>query len=368
MSVNVHVIRTHRPHFGAHSGISQFLRHVDPLRHHVEVHVTADSDADFPIQNRWIRKILRYAVQWQGMEYYKLSDLVAEIKTLRKCWNSNVDIVHFIDGEHSAQYLPWLRRPNARGSTKFLATFHQPPNRLKTLTRTKVIEGLDHVTVVSPEQLAFFCDLLGPERVSLILHGIDSDYFRPGNPPQEEKILRCLSVGHWLRDFAAIREVARRLKSRKEIEFHAVVSNRILPRIPELEELENVTLHTNHLDDAVLLKLYQECHVLFLPLLGATANNALLEGIACGLPVLSTDLAAVRAYLPGNEAILIKDNEPQAFVDAILWLCRHPHIRKEMGASARKRAEELDWHKIAPQYEALYGQLVSHHARAVGSA
>jgi len=278
---------------------------------------------------------------------------------LRKCWNSDVDVVHFIDGEHSAQYLPLLRRPNATDSTKFLATFHQPSERLKTLTRRKVIRQLDHVTVVSPQQLPFFYDLLGPEKVSLILHGIDVDYFRPKNESPKDSVFRCLTVGHWLRDFPAVREVADKLKFRKDIEFHVVASKRILPAMPELEGLENVTLHRDHLQDAALLKLYQECHVLFLPLVGTTANNALLEGIACGLPVLSTDLAAVRDYLFGNEAILIKDNEPQAFVDAILWLRSHPHIRSKMGTSARKRAEELDWRKIALQYEILYARLAN---------
>jgi glycosyltransferase involved in cell wall biosynthesis len=124
----------------------------------------------------------------------------------------------------------------------------------------------------------------------------------------------------------------------------------------EVEGLPNVTLYRG-IDDDTLLKLYQQSDILFLPLVQSTANNALLEGIACGLPVVSTYLPSVKAYVPGREAILIKDNDPKQFVDAILHLAHNPSDRKIMGQEARKRAEELDWRTIAPQYEGIYSGL-----------
>jgi glycosyltransferase involved in cell wall biosynthesis len=36
---------------------------------------------------------------------------------------------------------------------------------------------------------------------------------------------------------------------------------------------------------------------------------------------------------------------------------KNPAVRLAMASAARKRAEELDWRNIAPQYEALYSQL-----------
>lgn len=119
----------------------------------------------------------------------------------------------------------------------------------------------------------------------------------------------------------------------------------------------NVILYRDTLDDAGLLERYQQSDILFLPLLNSTANNALLEGIACGLPVVSTYLPSVKAYLPGNEAILIKDNDPKQFVEVILRLSQTTDECKNMAREARKRAESLDWRNIAPQYEAVYSKL-----------
>lgn len=142
------------------------------------------------------------------------------------------------------------------------------------------------------------------------------------------------------------------LRQEYRIEFHIVS-----PKPTGLEGLPNAVLHQD-IDDSALLKLYQDADILFLPLVKATANNALLEGIACGLPVITTSLPSVKAYLPGPEAILIDTKDPSDYTDAVLSLFRDFRRRQQMGSQARMRAEELSWPKITAQYEAIYSQLI----------
>jgi glycosyltransferase involved in cell wall biosynthesis len=359
MTINIQLIRTRRPHWGNFSGINQFLKYIDHNKYRVDVYIASDNDEDFPIKNKTVCKCLRYLVQRKGMQYYKLSDLTAEIRALRKCWQNKIDVIHYMDGEHSAQYLPWLYKLPRKMRPKIVATYHQPPGLLDALIYKKVISMLDHVTLVSPEQIPYFLKLLSPDKITVILHGINIDFFRPGSKPKTDGKFRCITVGHWLRDIKAIREVAEKLVAYKDIEFHAVISNLTGPRLTGLEGIANITLYRDTVDDAKLLELYQQSDILFLPLLQSTANNALLEGIACGLPVVSTHLLSVKVYLPGNEAILIKDNEPKQLADAVLHLAHNPEDCKNMSREARKRAEELDWRNIAPQYEAVYSKLTS---------
>jgi len=358
MKIKIQVIRTCRPHWGAYSGINQFLRYLSADRFQVDVHVASDGDQDLHIRKPLIQHALRYLVQRNGMHYYKLSDLAAEMKVFRRCCSERVDIIHYLDGEHSAQFLPRLPRMAGRLRPRIVASYHQPPELLRRLTRKDVIAKLDHVILVSPEQLPHFETLLAPHQISLIEHGIDTDYFKPCPQPKSRGQFKLITVGHWLRDFKTLRSVAEQLQRYKDIVFHVVTSRLTGPRETGLENVPNVKLYRETIDDAQLLEQYQQADLLFLPLLGSTANNALLEGIACGLPVLATCLASVQAYLPGEEAMLVKDNDLEQFVDAILQLAQNPAKCQTMAIAARKRAEELDWRNLTSRYEGVYSKIM----------
>jgi len=348
MPVRVHVVMTRYPHWGAFSGIRQFLDHLDPTEYQIRTHASSDGDDDFPVRNPRVRRVLRLVIQTGGMPWYKLSDLVAEIDALVLSLRRRVDVVHFLNAEHAVQYLPLLR---ACSGAKLIGTFHQPTNILSCVVRPGAIRRLDHVTLVSPEQVPFFGTLLPPDRVSVILHGVDTDFFRPAATAKVKSTFECLTVGHWLRDYRSLRQVAQRLSHCRDIAFRIVS-----PREGGFDDLTNTTVCAN-VSDERLRELYQSADVLFLPLTHATANNALLEGIACGLPVISTALESVRAYLPGEEATLVERNDPDQLADAVMRLYRDVPLRRRMAAAARRRAVELSWPQIARQYEMLYQRI-----------
>ena len=111
------------------------------------------------------------------------------------------------------------------------------------------------------------------------------------------------------------------------------------------------------MDDNALRGLYRKATLLLLPMQHATANNALLEGIACGLPVVATRLPGLAAHVPGREAILVEGNTVDGFVEAILKVVRDDGYRQQMAKAARRRALELDWRRITPLFENMYENL-----------
>ncbi len=352
-TIAVQIVRTWYPHWGKYSGINQFISLVDKSRYHLTTRLVQENDNDFPIRNDVVRRWLGYWLKRQDMAWYNLSDFTAEMKSLCGYLYRKPDIIHYLDGEHSAQFLPRLHQLPAKLRSKLVVSYHQPPDVLDHIIRKDTISRLDCIMLIAPEQQEFFGRLISSEKIRLVLHGIDTTYFKPLQRTSEDDKVRCITVGHNYRDYKTVRQVAEKLKGDSRIEFIAVS-----PRPTGLEGLPNTTVYKGITDDR-LLQLYQQADILFMPLTKATANNALLEGIACGLPVLSTVLPSVKVYLPGHEAILMDKNDPQAFSDAILHLIANPHFRQSMSTAARKRAEELDWANIAPQYEAIYAQLVN---------
>ncbi len=336
------------PHWGGRSGYPCFSDYLDRARFRVDKHGVPDSDEGA----QWLgpmRPWVLSALRLRRMKWYKLGDLNAEFDAGRECLRGNVDVLHFLDGEHSGQFLPGLLRL-ARSRVRTVATFHQPPNLLDNLLDRRVLRHFNHIVLMSPSQRSFFDELMPPEKVSVIQHGVDTEFFRPGHFEERPKTIRCITVGHWLRDWSVFRAVAERMP---EIEFHAVTA-----RDTQADHLPNVFLHRG-IDDEALASLYRDSHILFLPLEDSTANNALLEGIASGLPVITTDLVSTRSYLSGDEAILTPRGDFDAAVVALGHVRADIMLRFKMGKSARAQAERLSWRRIAVQYENLFENLCS---------
>lgn len=347
--LRIRFVHTRFPHWGGRSGYVRLVSYLDQARFRVALHGTSDSHADLP---RWLspfRSSLRRLIR-RRMPWYKLSDLNAEIEAFAACMAGRHDIVHFLDGEHAPQFLPsWLARARRR-AVQVIATFHQPPGLLGDMVDPDVLRRLDHVLLVSPSQREFFERHLPPERVHVLLHGVDADFFRPADAPVGEGGVRCITVGNWLRDWQIVHEVAARMP---EVRFDIVTG-----RTTGLEELANVRIHKG-LDDHALAALYRRADILFLPLLEATANNALLEGMASGLPVVATDLSSVRAYLSEGDAILVPPGGAEGFVAALARLRDLPKERVALGIGARARAKGLAWPTHIAAYEVLYREMAA---------
>lgn len=350
--IRLRVEFTRYRHLGAHSGYGQFVRHLPKDRFDVVQHGASDSDADLPTFMTPLRPWLRGLIARGGMPWYKLSDLTAEMHALPGCLANRCDIIHFLDGEHSAQFLPrWCRR-SPLPTPRTVATFHQPPDVLRQLINRDLLRWFDCIVLVSPSQRPFFAEHVPEERLRVILHGVDDGFFRPGQEGNDSTRIRCVTAGHWLRDWEVFEGVAKALAEVETVRFDVVSGGKV-----ELGRLANVTLH-NGLDDQELARLYRSADVLFLPLVDATANNSLLEGMSSGLAVVTTDLEATRAYLPNGAGILV-ENRVDAFVGALKTLSSDAPMRRRLGSAARARSQELAWRRMVQEYQDLYRQLAA---------
>ena len=359
--ISVAMLRTHYPHWGEYTAFNSFIQHFDPRRFKISMHQVPMGDYWFPD----IPLLKKYAVKkikQQAPPVYTLNDLMAEISLYVQCRFNRVDVVHYIDAEHSLGFLPrWSKKsrfPRNRNTPKIVAMFHQPPALLEQLIDIEIVKQVDRVLVVSPTQADYFSRYIPREQISVILLGVDTDHFTPS--PEKNSTgekgsgkLKCLGGGVWLRDYDSLFKTAKMLRAVPQIEFHLVSPGVDLPKRPQWENL----IYHDAIPDAELLDLYRCCDALFLPLLDATANTFLLEGSACGLPLVTTDLASTRAYFPGEEAILVRDNDPAAFAGALTDLLHDPGKRSHMAEAARARALQLSWERIVKEYEKLYEAL-----------
>ena len=292
---------THYPHWGERSGYVQLVRYLDPQRYHTELHSTPDNDRVGKFAN-WLTPFKPWLAQWiqqrNHMPWYNLGDLSAELAALERCSAGHVDIMHFLDGEHSGQFLPRLIK-TSRPAVRTAATFHQPPDWMRRVANGSLLRWFDAIILVSASQLPFFEQFVPEQRLHVLPHGIDTEFFRPAKKREDSPNVRCITTGHWLRNWEVFKAVA---GSVSDIAFDVVTRQN-----NNFDGLPNVTVRSG-IGDAELAELYRSADILFLPLRQSTANNTLLEGVASGLPVIATDLESIRAYLPNGEAILVSNN------------------------------------------------------------
>jgi len=352
----VHMTKTYYPHWSEHTAFNVFLKYFNHRDFKISMQNIPMGNKRFP-PIPFLRKYCQKKIKKRRMGVYKLNDLRGELSVLCRSLFKKVDVIHIIDAEHSLMFLPYWYKKLRRLKTfpRIIAMFHQPPSILESLINIEVVKQADHVLVVSPTQADYFEQYLPSQQISTILLGVDTHHFKPSQKKRSEKF-RCLGGGIWLRDFDAIFKTAKILESIPEIEFHIVAPSRDNPGNEKLHS-KNIIFHEN-IPDQSLLELYQNCDILFLPFEDATANTFLLEGSACGLPVISSDLPSIKTYFPGEEAILIKDNDQETFADVIIDLNNNRSKLFRMSQLARKRALELCWSKICKEYERVYMKII----------
>ncbi|GAA1940141.1 glycosyltransferase family 4 protein [Kitasatospora viridis] len=257
---------------------------------------------------------------------------------------------HVLYGDEQFWFSRHRRAPTA-------VTYHQPPERLARLLLPEEWRRLAprgrHLIVLDPGQRNFFADLLPPERVHLVPHGIDTTVFTPAaSPPWPGRPL-VLTVGWWLRDFDTLDAVHHILHQRhgRDVEL-AVVTREAAARHwhPAVRVLEGIS-------EQELIDLYRRASLLLLPLTGASANNALLEALSCGTPAVVTGIGGIPYYAGTNLAALLvpPGDAPSAAtaVDTLLGeLGTQAHELRR--SAARGRAESLAWPLVADQVRAVY--------------
>lgn len=327
------------PHHGRYSSYHHLLDFLRPGDRKI--------DASLPpfCYSRWINP---YGIPIQN--WRKLN----ELRAWRLAEREKDEWVHYLYPEHSHFRGGLLKGRNH----KMLFSCHLPPDILAKGKHwlSPFVEGLsraDGIILMSPDTLDYYSEMAPQARSAFIPHGIDTHHFSPSGSTtvyQDDK-LRVLTVGNMLRDFPRLAAVIRRVFDQN----HGRVGFTVLASKANIENLrrlvgENAWQIVDGLwdvDDETLLKLYRESDLMFLPLLAATANNALLEAMATGLPMLISDLPACRAYA-GECALYFPSDECVAdLAERVSSTTRGSDQLRDLAIEARQRAEQkLSWESI----------------------
>lgn len=284
-----------------------------------------------------------------GSPFYNSASAWAEYEVLLSLGKEHSDLVHILYVENN---LGILASRLQEKKTHIIGTVHQPPSWWQAFHRNpEVLADLAGLIVVAYNQIEYFKQYIPADRIYFIPHGVDIDFFSPDlqNGPFLLSKPRCVFVGRWLRDFALLSKVINSVVQLNPcIQFDLLVPEKDRPVecMAILSQYEQVHWHENLTDEA-LRNLYRRATLLFLPLADCTANNTILEAIACGLPIITTDVGGIRNYVSESFADILPSDDHEGLLNAILRLLSSPAECEKRGAAAMVAAEKFSWKRVA---------------------
>ena len=266
----------------------------------------------------------------------------------------NERTAHILAGEYHLHFLDrWPKAPK-----ELIYTLHFPPSRWNGEMRAR-LKRLSSAIVLYQKDIAFFEEHVGKGRVHFVRHGVNSDFFTPGETPGTTN-LRLVFAGHYLRNTEMLFRVVTRLHTahpQLRFDFLVPMPYRSSPGLESLLHHPAVQWHAN-LDDTQVREVFRSALLVLLPVNDSGANNAVVESLSCGTPLVTTDVGGIRDY--GGDSIfpLVRNNDDDAMVALVERYLAEPAWRRSVGEASRRFAEEeLSWNVVAREHAKAYSQL-----------
>lgn len=290
---------------------------------------------------------------------YCMRDLAVECQALSLMSSRRFDVVHALYGD---EQLDLLLRKRKRFPARLVASFHLPWSRSRTRFTSyhhRLLDQLDGAITVSSDLAADLRNHTSIRHVRYIPHGIDVEAFCPG-PAVFRKTgrLRLLTVGSHMRDLGLVERIAARCHERRlPVDFVYVASTHAPPPFTGGPNI----LERSALSEGGLMDEYRSADALLLPLASATANNSLLESLACGTPVICTHIGGIPDYLDDQSGWLLPSEDDDAWQNLVETLCANSELCRQKSAGARAMARRFSWRLIADEVRQFYSELTGCH-------
>jgi len=271
------------------------------------------------------------------------------------------DVVHV--HEPMVPMLPWYAVWMGNGAAR-VSTFHMYAEREVAASRAarailaRALYPSLHAGIAVSDAAAEYAGRYWRRPMDVIPNGVPTASFvpPPAAPRPPGAPLRLLFVGNWRdprKGLPVLLDACREL-DRRGVAFTLDVVGKGT-RTLDVSGLPGVTVHGVVDGEAALIERYQDCDVFVSPATGQESFGiVLLEAMACGRPVVCSDIRGYRDAARAGGAVFVAPGDAGALAAALESLARAPERRAEMSERHRRHAERHDWTAIAGAVREVY--------------
>lgn len=196
------------------------------------------------------------------------------------------------------------------------------------------------------------------QKISVVHNGIDTEIFYPAQGKARGRLLtvsRLIPRKGIRYLILAMKAIAR---ERKDAALTIVGDGPELGRLKRLADslgISSKVIFLGYVSHGSLPAVYRKADIFILPSLHEGMSNTVLEAMASGLPVVTTDTGGTKELISGNGIVVTKKSADD-LSKAILAILSDRKMMAWLGTRSREIALRYSWGRIAGQYLDLYGR------------
>jgi phosphatidylinositol alpha-1,6-mannosyltransferase len=203
--------------------------------------------------------------------------------------------------------------------------------------------------------------------IPIISNGIDTRVFHPAGQPKREFKINILCVGrlvgrkgqHFLLEALATLRGCYRNPIHLTLVGTGDAESSLRRMASGLGVADTVTF-AGFVPRDDIIRFYHQADIFVLPSQNEGMSIALLEAMACGLPVLVTDTGGTSELVEDSEnGYVVPWANVAALTNALAILIQDEKTRRQMGEKSRRIAESFSWPDVAQKYLRVCMQIQS---------
>jgi len=292
--------------------------------------------------------------------------------------HSKVKVIHFLD-QLSA---PIVKAAKTVITVNDLMQFHGQESSWKNKVKIQSITSADKIIAISEytkkDIIKHF--QISKDRIKVIYDGYDEKYFRPADDQLILKEIRKKILGkedeHYLfysgsfehheprKNVDFLLDILEELDKRNFKKINIVLSGKEGEESKRLKaeaaklSLTNRLIFVGFLTKEELVHCYQAALAFVFPSLGEGFGLPPLEAMACGCPVVSSNISSLPEVV-GEAGIMISPNDPKLWATAIEKISNNHNYRQTLINSGFKQAKKFSWKKCAQETIETYKEVAN---------
>jgi len=283
---------------------------------------------------------------------------------LRAIDPASVDVVHFHGARSLHAMLALVVTQARRRKVPVVAQDHGPRlvgPFMRSLQRA-ALRRCDALMAANEDSLAELSGKAPRVEVTMVANGVDPAQFHPDETAQRpDRPFRVLVVSRLMADkdpLTAIDACADLARRGHELELTVVGVGAQADEVRRRVEAAGIPARWfDTMPQPELADEYRRAHVLVLSSLREGFNQSTLEAMACGTPVVASDIPGIREGV-GDAGILLPPGDAGAFAEHLARLIADPALRSTMAGRSIERASSYTWPAISEQVREVYERAI----------